>query len=319
MNIMLMMKLRNRWAVATMLLTTMMFCLSASVFAITDAALSNMEFMDDATYIIRLTNGDMVSGPIVETSTDAAGAYVRIGASIGRAKIYAKEIDWIGSRDDNYRHRHRGFIMPTAQPIRGDHFISLVEGVLPYFGVGIGEYVSITGGRSLVPGIPWQDQASVLDGKFTLAKSDNGLVDEGFQYYAVGVNAGWLNDVNFMGHIYGVATWTGKRTQASTMFFAKVAGKDAPIVGAGKIISPFGFVYTNGTIGAALSLDTRFPEFHDLHFVGELWAQDLTKPANTMLYLGLRNANTSVAMDFGLALVPGPMVFPLVAFAWTPW
>ena len=287
--------------------------------AITDEALSQMEFFDEATYIIRLTNGDMLSGPIVETSSDAGGAFVRIGASIGRAKIYAKEIDWIGTRDDQYRHRHRGFIMPTAQPIRGDHFISLVEGVLPYFGVGISEYVSITGGRSLIPAIPWQDQVSVLNAKFTIAKSENGLVDEGFQYYAVGVNAGWLNDVNFMGHIYGVATWTGKRTQASTMFFAKVAGKDAPIISAGTIISPFGFAYTNGTIGAALSLDTRFPEFHDLHFVGELWAQDLTKPANTMLYTGLRTANTVIAMDFGLALVPGPMVFPLVAFAWTPW
>lgn len=288
-------------------------------YAISDSVLSDMEFIDDATYIVRLVNGDMLSGPIVETDSDPAGAYIRISASIGRAKVYAKEIDFIGTRDQQYRHWHRGFIMPTAQPIRNDHFVSLVEGVLPYAGVGIGEYVSITGGRSLIPAIPWQDQVSVIDGKFTFAKSENGLVDEGFQYYAVGVNAGWLNDVNFMGHIYGVATWTGKRTQASTMFFAKVAGKDASLIGAGNIISPFGFVYTNGTVGAALSLDTRFPEFHDLHFVGELWAQDLTKPANTMLYLGLRTANTSVAMDFGLAIVPGPMVFPLVAFAWTPW
>ena len=61
--------------------------------AITDEALSQMEFFDEATYIIRLTNGDMLSGPIVETSSDAGGAFVRIGASIGRAKIYAKEID----------------------------------------------------------------------------------------------------------------------------------------------------------------------------------------------------------------------------------
>lgn len=294
------------------------FVATSTMVALTNEELSNMEFFDEATYIVRLTNGDMLSGNVVETDADATGAYIRIAAPVGRAKVYAKEIDWIGTRDQQYRHRHRGLLMPTAQPIRNDHFVSLVEGVLPYLGVGIGEYVSITGGRSLIPGIPWQDQVSIIDAKVTVAKSENGLVDEGFQYYAFGFNAGWLNDVNFMGHIYGVATWTGKRTQASTMFFGKIAGDDSYIISAGNFIEPFGFMYANGTIGAALSLDTRFPEFHDLHFVSELWAQDLTKPANTMLYLGLRTANTAVAMDFGLALVPGPFVFPLVAFAWTP-
>jgi hypothetical protein len=292
--------------------------LTVSSYAITDDELANMEFLDESTYIVRLHNGDMLSGEIVEADTDAGGAFVRIAAPIGRAKVYATEIAWIGLRDDSYRHRHRGFIMPTAQPIRGDHFVSLIEGVFPYFGVGIAEYVSITGGRTLIPGIPWQDQVSAINAKVTVAKSENGLVDEGFQYYALGVNAGWLNDVNFMGHVYGVATWTGKRSQASTMFFAKVAGADSYIISAGDFFDPFGFAYSNGTVGAALSLDTRFPEFHDLHFIGELWAQDLTRPANTMFYLGLRTANTAVAMDFGLSIVPGPVVFPLVAFAWTP-
>lgn len=298
-----------------------MLCLlipTASAWSLTDAELSAMEFVDEATYIVRLNNADMLSGPIVETSSDAGGAYIRIGASIGRAKIYAKEIAWIGTSDQQYRHRHRGFLMPTAQPIRNDHFASLIEGIFPYIGAGIGDMMSITAGRTLIPGLPWSDQVSVINAKVTVSQDENGLVEDGFQYYALGANVGWLNDVNFMAHLYGVATWTGKRTQASTMFFAKVAGEDAYVISAGSIISPFGFVYSNGTIGAALSLDTRFPEFHDLHFVGELWAQDLTKPANTMLYLGLRTANTAVAMDFGLSIVPGPMVFPLVAFAWTP-
>ncbi len=278
-----------------------------------------MEFFDDVTYIVRLTNGDLISGPVTLIDSDSDGTYIRINAVIGRAKIYAKEIDWIGSMDDHYRHRHRGFIMPTAQPIRSDHFASLIEGVFPYIGFGISEYISITAGRTLIPGIPWSDQVSAINGKLTLAKSEAGLVEDGWQYYALGINVGWLNDVNFMGHIYGVATWTGKRTQASTMFFGKFAGEDVYTVSGGNFFAPFNFAYENGTIGAALSLDTRFPEFHDLHFVGELWAQDLTRPSNTMLYMGLRQANTAVAMDFGLALVPGPVVFPLVAVAWTPW
>jgi hypothetical protein len=260
----------------------------------------------------------MLSGPVVETHTDAEGAFIRVSSPIGRAKVFAKEIDWIGTRDEHYRHRHRGYIMPTAIPIKNDHFASLVEGVLPYLGVGIGEYVSLTGGRSLIPGIPWGDQVSVINAKVTVAKSTTGIVEEGMQYYALGLNGGWLNDVNFMGHIYGVASWTGKRTQASTLIFGKVAGEDTYTISAGDFFSPFAFSYPNGTIGVGLSLDTRFPEFHDLHFVGELWAYDLTRPQQTMLYLGLRQNNTAVAMDFGLAIVPGPTVFPLVAFAWTP-
>ncbi len=283
-----------------------------------DAELENMVFEDDVTYIVRLHNGDILSGPIVETHSDAEGAFIRIAAPIGRAKVFAKEIEWISSVDEHYRHRHRGFIMPTAQPIRNDHFVSLVEGVMPYVGFGVTEYLSFTVGRTLVPGLPWSDQMSTINAKATIAKSHSGIVEDGWQYYALGVNAGWLNDVNFMGHIYGVASWTGKRTQATTMFFGKVAGEDSYLVSLGDFVDPFTFAYPNGTIGVGLSMDTRFPEFHDLHFVGELWSYDLTRPQQTMLYLGLRMANTAVAMDFGLSIVPGPVVFPLVAFAWTP-
>ncbi|MBW7852809.1 MAG: hypothetical protein H3C37_00990 [Candidatus Kapabacteria bacterium] len=297
----------------------LIFLMPAYVLALTNDELGRMVFFDDETYVIRLVNGDMLSGTISMIDSDASGTFVKISSLIGQAKVYAKEIDVINSTEKHYRHRHRGYIMPTAIPVSGDHFVSLMEGIFPYAGAGIGQVVSITAGRSLIPGLPLSDQASAINAKFTLAKSVNGLIEDGWQFYALGANVGWLNDVNFMAHIYGVATWTGKRTQASTMLFGKVAGEDTYTIHAGTLTDPFGLVYATGSIGAALSLDTRFPEFHDLHFVGELWASDLSKPSNTMLYMGLRQANTAVAMDFGLALVPGPMVFPLVGFAWTPW
>jgi len=303
------------------LLTTILTLLLTAVAvasALTDDELLAMEFDDDATYIIRLENGDVLTGPIVEFKEDSSGVFVRIAATIGRAKIYAHEIAWISTVQDAYRHRHRGYLLPTAQPIRNDHFIALIEGVMPYFGFGLGEWFSMTAGRTLIPGIDWGEQVSVVNMKFTVYKSDNGLVEDGEQYYALGINGGWLNDVNFMGHVYGVATFTGKRTQASLMMFAKVAGDDSYILTAGDFFGPVNFSLPNGTFGVGIGLDTRFPEMRNLHFVGELWNADLTRPSNTALYLGLRMTSTAVAMDFGFTIVPGPAIVPTVAFAWTP-
>ena len=292
----------------------------ASVVAssMTDEELLKRVFDDDDTYVIRMETGDVLTGPIVEFAEDENGAYVRVASVVGRAKVYAKEIAWISTVDAAYRHRHRGYILPTAQPIRNDHFLALIEGVMPYMGFGIGEWFSMTGGRTLLPGIDWSEQISMLNVKFTVFETENGLIPEGEQYYALGFNGGWLNDVNFMGHVYGVATFTGKRTQASLMMFAKVAGKDLYTLTAGDLIDPINFALANGTFGVGIGLDTRFPEMRNLHFIGELWNADLTRPSNTILYLGLRMTSTAVAMDFGLTIVPGPAVVPAVAFAWTP-
>lgn len=300
------------------LIVSLLLASAPSVFALTDEELLNMEFFDDVTYVARLNNGDIVSGPVVEYGDDDKGAWVRIKATIGRAKIYASEIARIASKDDSYRHRHRGYILPTAQPIRNDHFVALIEGVLPYFGFGIGEWFSMTGGRTLVPGVGWENQFSVINMKFTLHKDDNGLIEEGESYYALGLNGAWLNDVNFMGHIFGSATFTGKRTQATLMMFAKVAGDETYTVSGGSLFNAFNFTMTNGTFGVGIGLDTRFPEQRNLHFIGELWNADLTKPTNTAMYLGLRLTSSAVAMDTGLTIVPGPAVIPTVAFAWTP-
>lgn len=285
---------------------------------LTDAELEAMEFDIELEYYVRLVNGDIVSGPITETSTDTAGAYIRIKTPFGRARVYASEIAWVSLKDDAYRSRNRGLILPTAEGIKRDHYIALVQGVMPTIGIGIGDIVSVTGGRTVVPGIGWQNQFSTVNIKGTLYEDSNGLVEGGKQIYALGVNGSWINDANFMGHIYGVATFTGKRTRVSTIIHAKVAGKDSYLVEGGTFFSPFTFPYSNGTIGVAFMLDVRFPAMHDLHFLGELWNADLTRPSQSALFLGLRQCNTTVTFDFGLTIVPGPNVVPALAIAWTP-
>lgn len=281
--------------------------------------IDKLEIADDVLYVVRMNNGDMLSGPLTEISKDEGGDYIRIAATIGKAKIYIKEIAHIGTERESYRHYHRGFILPTAVPISNNHFVGLWEGVFAYGGFGIGDIVSVTAGRTLVPGIEWGEQFSNVNVKAVLYRTENGLVEGGEQFWSAGFNGAWVNDVNFIGHIFAGATFTGKRTQVTTMLFAKVAGKDNYIINAGSFIENIAFPLNSGTAGISLSLDSRFPSMHDLHFIGEVHNADLTRPNSTILYLGLRLGNTKVSMDTGIAIAPGPTVVPGLAFAWTPW
>ena len=286
---------------------------------ITDEALENIEFDVEAEYYVRLINGDVVSGPVTESGSDSVGSFIRIKTPFGRARVYASEISWISLLELSYRARNRGLILPTANAIKGDHYIALVEGVLPMIGVGISDFLSVTAGRTLIPIIGWENQFSTVNIKGTVYEGENGLVEGGKQIYAFGINGAWMNDVNFIGHIYAVATFIGKRTSVSSIIHAKVAGKDLYTVNSGTLANPFSFPFQNGTIGVAFMMDVRFPEMHDLHFLGELWNADLTRPAQSGLFLGLRQANTAVTFDFGLTIIPGPNVIPAIAISWTPW
>lgn len=292
--------------------------ISAQPSGIADHVLDAMEYDTDAEYYVRLINGDVVTGQIVEISSDSSGSYLRIATSFGRARLYAREISWIGPREASYRARHRGILLPTAQPIGNDHYLALVEGVMPTIGVGIGSVMSITAGRTVVPGIGWSNQFSTVNIKGTVYEGPNGLVEQGKQVYALGVNGAWINDVNFIGHVYGVATYTGKRTSVSTLVHAKVSGNDDYTISGGTLFSPFRFPYANGTIGIAFMMDVRFPEMHDLHFIGELWNSDILRPSNSALFMGLRQGNTTLTFDFGLAVLPGPNVAPAFIVQWTP-
>ena len=291
---------------------------SAQPGGIGNQVLDALEFDTDAEYYVRLVNGDVVTGTIVEINSDSSGSFLRIATSFGRARLYAREISWIGLREASYRARHRGILLPTAQAIGNDHYLALVEGVMPSIGVGIGSFLSITAGRTVVPGIGWSNQFSTVNVKGTVYEGPNGLVEQGKQVYALGVNGAWVNDVNFIGHLYGVATFTGKRTSVSTLVHAKVSGKDDYTVSGGTLFSPFRFPYANGTIGVALMMDVRFPEMHDLHFIGELWNSDLTRPSNSALFVGLRQGNTALTFDVGVAVLPGPNVAPALVVQWTP-
>lgn len=283
-----------------------------------DAVLEKIEMDDDIIYYIRLTSGDILTGPIREISSDSSGTSLRIYCQIGKARVFIREIEYVGTYVAAYRQKHRTYIMPTAAPIGKDHFIGIWELAFLYAGGGIGDFLSITAGRSVVPSVPGDQQVSVVNVKATVHQAPNGLLEEGMQYYAAGVNGTWLNNSNFLGHLYAVATFTGRRTSVSTMLFAKVAGPDEYTVSAGTLISQFRFPYANGAIGVGLSLDSRVNHHHDMHFLAEIWTADITRPAGTALFVGMRIANTTLATDFGITVANGPVILPTVSFCWTP-
>lgn len=292
--------------------------LATTAWAIDDDELENLEIDPEIEYYIRLANGDVVTGLLSTVTTDGKGARVQMRTSVATITIYAADIAWIGTRAQSNRARNRGFVIPTAEPIGRDWYIGVTEAVLPTVGFGLFDIGSVTLGRSFIPGLSMRDQFSLINLKATVYEDENGLVEGGRQFFALGINGAWLNDVNFVGHVYGVATFTGVRSRVSTVIFSKAMGRDDYTISAGTLASSFRFPYANGTFGIGLMIDVRFPEFHDLHAMAELWGVNIQRPSQSVFVLGLRKINTSTTMDFGLGLLPGGNLAPVINFAFTP-
>ncbi|MBM4179116.1 MAG: hypothetical protein FJ211_07265 [Ignavibacteria bacterium] len=270
-------------------------------------------------YYVRTTNGDVLSGLSTQVKEDGKGHYIELTTINGRIQIYEVNIAWIGLYADSYRADSRGLIIPNAEPIGNDAYIGVTEAVMPTIGFGYTPYLNVVAGRTIIPGIGAENQFSLVNIKSTIYEAENGLVEGGKQFYAVGFNASWVNDVNFIGHIYGAATFTGKRTRLTTLLHWKAVGKEVYTISSGTLASRFQFPYINGTLGVALMMDVRFPELHDVHLLGELWGADISRPAQSGLFVGLRQTNNQLTYDFGLGLLPRGVLVPIVNFAWTPW
>lgn len=306
------------WSSKYLLVLMLCTLLSQPMSAIDDTILQDMEIDTEVEYYVRLTNGDVLTGFLSDVTTDKQGARVQMKTAIAMVTIYASDIAWIGTREQAYRSRNRGFVVPTAEPIGNDFYIGVISGAIPTVGFGLFDVGSVVLARSLIPGLSMREQFSLINLKATVYEADNGLVEGGRQYYAIGINSAWINDVNFIGHLYGVGTFTGTRSRVSTVLFSKSFGRDDYTVNLGSLGSSFRFPYASGTFGVGLMIDVRFPEFNDLHAMAELWGVDISRPAQSVFVLGLRKVNTSTTMDFGLGLFPGGFLAPVINFAFTP-
>ncbi len=267
-------------------------------------------------YTIRLVSGDILSGYVVENvSNPDNGEGIKFSTEIGTATIYEDQILEIKPIREYYRHDHRIFLLPTANPIENNHFIGNFELLLFYAGAGISDIVSISAGRTFIPSIRSDQQVTLANIKFTLLDMDLNSSSEKLTL-ALGSNLGFVNHDNRLIHYYGVGTLTLNRSAVTAAIFYKAGSDDYNKV---KIGNNFiDLTYTDGSFGIGLGLDTKFSNKHDLHFIGELWNSNVSEPTYTAVMLGLRLCSSKFSADFGLSFFTYPFVAPFCSFVWTP-
>jgi hypothetical protein len=277
------------------------------------------EFLDnnsEKVLVIRLKNGDMITGIVEYISDDKTkeGTF-RIKTQIGTTIIYFSEVKEIQIKDDLNRQRHRCFIMPTAEPIGKNHFISNYMIALFYAGFGIYDYVSVTAGTSLIPTVDSRDQISLINVKATVYSMDWETMKGGMSI-ALGANLAFVNNKNKFSHLYGNITLRGDRTDLTALVFVKTGEEDFYDLRFVDRVYPA--IYFNNAFGLGLGMTTKFSERHDLYFVGEIWNTDISRLTNTGLLGAIRIQNSSFSADFGLMFFTVPALFPVVNFSWTP-
>ncbi|MBL7976312.1 MAG: hypothetical protein JNJ85_15450 [Candidatus Kapabacteria bacterium] len=284
-----------------------------------DGIIKDANLQTGERYAVRLINGELLIGTFVITVSDEKeGEGIKLKTEIGTATIYESQIAEIIPYDEQYRHAHRVFLLPTGEPIKRNAFIGNLELFALFGGVGITDYVSITAGRTMLPSVPSGDQISFVNVKATVYNEPE-LFNPGGMSIAAGVNMGWLNAPNQLLHAYVSTTFTRVRSRITGLVMMNLSGNSmelftakAGTLGSILVRNP------NGVVGVGIGVDSRFPYRQDLHFIGELWNNDISKASSSVLMLGLRIANTSVSADFGFAVFSRPYIIPVMSFAWTP-
>ena len=267
-------------------------------------------------YIIKLINGDIISGKIIEISLDENGKqYLKINTLIGTTKVYENEIQDIFKETDKNRNRHKHFILPSSFPIHNNHFISNYALAAFYFGFGITEYFSLTAGRTFVPTVRSEHQLSVLNLKLT-PYSVNWDEMPGGMKIGLGANIGFANHDNQISHIYGNFTFYGDKTDITGLVYSKIGTVDYYEFRINE--NKYDFIFENGSFGIGVGITTELSKNHDLYLIGELWNTNITKKNNTALLGAIRISNQNISADFGFVFMTVPYFFPVMSFTWTP-
>lgn len=266
-------------------------------------------------YRVRLENGDQLTGFITLKSNDDNGEYIELETLIGTPKIYLSEIKEIQVEDNFDRQSSRVHLMPTADPIKSNHFIGSFEALMVIAGFGISDIGSITVGRSIIPFIRAEEQITLINGKATVYGMDWASGNGGMKI-GIGGNMLWLNDANNISHLFTNATFFNQRSSITIMVFSKIGAKDIYDLRINNEVESF--IFEDGATGVGLGFTSRFSERSNMYFIGELWNQNVQKPLNSGVLLGFRLSNTEVSADFGLTFFTTPIAFPFFSFSWTP-
>lgn len=270
----------------------------------------------DIECVIRFKNGDEITGEIIEKFKTGNNEYaIKFKTALGKTTVYDFQVADIRLKEEYYRHSHRLYLLPTAEPIVNNAFIGNFEMLLFYGGFGVSDWLSITGGTTIIPTLARNEQISTMNVKFTVYQEKFESM-EGKASIALGGNLAFINHNNNFQHLYATATFTGAKSIITGSFFFKIGNENNYEVKFGR--EYLNLNYLNGSMGIGVGLDTKFTNWNDLHFIGELWNSDITAPSNTAVMLGLRLTNSKFSSDFGLAFFTQPFAIPVVSFAWTP-
>ncbi len=271
-------------------------------------------------YYVRLQNGDILTGKIFDYIVDKEnGPGIRLQTEIGKATIYENQISEIVPMNKINKHSHRSLLLPTAKPIGPNHYAGLYELIFPAVGIGITDYVSVIGARSIIPGIFPNEQISLINAKVTFLNENLETLKDNTISMAFGVNSLWVNTNNNISHLYFVTTYETYKVRMSGLVFLKLGSPD---------VYPFTFSpYLAGNIflsrnspGAGLTMDILFNDTHNLFAFGEVWMTTFRpNSSNTVnIIAGVRMADTRVSADLGFLFTTAPALIPIAVFTWTP-
>jgi hypothetical protein len=262
-------------------------------------------------YYIRLLTGDELIGEIKDVVNNDDGDGVKVKTEIGTATIYDFQIAEIIPYSDYYKNGNRVYFLPTADPIKG-MYLSNYQLIYMNFGVGVADIASITLGRTLLPASNTENITN-LNLKATLLNEKFDSYD-GYMTMAAGLNYAATTQGNYFLHAYGATTFRGERSALTLNVFYKAGATDITPI---RLFDNTLFAnYPNGSFGLGIGLDSRFKNSKDIHFIGELWNIDISRPTNTAVLLGIRMANTRFTADFGFAVFTQPAILPFTQFTW---
>ncbi len=221
----------------------------------------------------------------------------------GRVYCQSKGDTTLTAPLDDYRH----FIMPTGKPIHGGYFgfweLAFLQG-----GFGVSNFLSFSGGITVLPTVAARSQIGYLQAKATLA-------DEGGISFAVGGNLLRLTSEHLYFHAFASATMEMQNeTRYTGLLFLKLAGHDFPIV----TVAPYGvFGLSYGSpLGAGIGFDTPIKGIPNTRIVAEIWNHDLSSPSKIALLFAARVESERFSSDFGFMYFSLPLLVPVANFVW---
>lgn len=189
----------------------------------------------------------------------------------------------------NDPNKTRLFFVPTARTLnKGDGYFAAYEIFFPFLTYGITDYLTISGGLSLLPGNPLENQIKYFASKIRITNDEQLTLSAGFF---------WLSVSNISSSlIYGIASYGDYPFSIST--------------GLG-----FGYSQENFTEKPFAMLGMEFQVSNNVKFLSENWV--FPEVDGAVISLGIRFFGENLAADFGF--FTHTEILDEGAFPFIPW